>query len=38
MPASDGVELQGLLYMPDEASSSGKTPPVVFMVHGGPTA
>lgn len=37
-PASDGVELQGLLYLPDEASrQSGSPPPVVFFVHGGPT-
>ncbi|MEP3654422.1 MAG: prolyl oligopeptidase family serine peptidase [Litorimonas sp.] len=36
MPASDGVELQGLLYLP--ATSSTDKPPVVFMVHGGPTA
>ncbi len=36
MPARDGVELQGLLYMPRE-TGEGK-PPVVFSVHGGPTA
>lgn len=37
-PASDGVELQGLLYLPDEASrQSDSPPPVVFFVHGGPT-
>ena len=35
MTASDGVVLQGLLYMPQEIT--GK-PPVVFDVHGGPTA
>ena len=34
MTASDGVELQGLLYMPPGVE--GK-PPVVFDVHGGPT-
>lgn len=32
--ARDGVELQGLLYMPEGAEN----PPVVFIVHGGPTA
>lgn len=34
MPARDGVDLQGLLYLPDGVSN----PPVLFMVHGGPTA
>ncbi|MCR9268502.1 MAG: prolyl oligopeptidase family serine peptidase [Hyphomonadaceae bacterium] len=39
IPASDGVELQGLLYLPDEASRKGDgPPPVLFIVHGGPTA
>jgi len=39
MPARDGVELQGLLYLPDEESVRYDGPaPVVFMVHGGPTA
>ena len=38
MPAQDGVELQGLLYMPDESSRGAEKPPVVFVVHGGPTA
>ncbi len=38
IPASDGVELQGLLYLPDDASRVGDgPPPVVFFVHGGPT-
>lgn len=38
MTARDGVELQGLLYLPDEASRSGDgPPPVLFEVHGGPT-
>jgi len=37
--ARDGVELQGLLYMPDGESRPGDGPaPVVFDVHGGPTA
>ncbi|MGX6648364.1 prolyl oligopeptidase family serine peptidase [Maricaulaceae bacterium MS644] len=37
--ARDGVELQGLLYIPDESSRAGDGPaPVVFDVHGGPTA
>ncbi|MEO0983309.1 MAG: S9 family peptidase [Pseudomonadota bacterium] len=39
MLARDGVELQGLLYMPDAASREGDgPPPVIFEVHGGPTA
>ncbi|AWL12525.1 Oligopeptidase B [Saliniradius amylolyticus] len=37
MPARDGTELQGLLYLPRNISASEK-PPVVFFVHGGPTA
>ncbi len=36
--ARDGVELQGLLYMPEGPSKSGNAPPVVFSVHGGPTS
>ncbi|MEL6208817.1 MAG: prolyl oligopeptidase family serine peptidase, partial [Pseudomonadota bacterium] len=36
--ARDGVELQGLLYLPDGASRVGEgLPPVIFEVHGGPT-
>lgn len=35
MQASDGVEVQGLLYLPPNTTAK---PPVVFMVHGGPTA
>ncbi|MEM7728058.1 MAG: S9 family peptidase [Pseudomonadota bacterium] len=35
IPARDGVELQGLLYLPDGVDGR---PPIVFMVHGGPTA
>ncbi|MEQ9316951.1 MAG: S9 family peptidase [Henriciella sp.] len=39
MAARDGVELQGLLYLPDENSrTSDAKPPVLFEVHGGPTA
>ncbi len=37
-PARDGVELQGLLYLPEGASTGENAPPVVFSVHGGPTA
>jgi dipeptidyl aminopeptidase/acylaminoacyl peptidase len=38
IPAQDGVELQGLLYLPDEASRANDSlPPVLFLVHGGPT-
>lgn len=37
--ARDGVEVQGLLYLPDTASGTTDTaPPVLFEVHGGPTA
>lgn len=35
-PARDGVELQGLLYLPDAATFP--QPPVVVQVHGGPSA
>jgi len=35
-PARDGLELQGLLYMPN-ASVLSEKPPVVVKVHGGPT-
>ena len=34
--ARDGVELQGLLYLPDQSQVS-LLPPVVVSVHGGPT-
>ncbi len=37
-PASDGVMLQGLLYLPEGAGTGGEAPPVLFSVHGGPTA
>jgi dipeptidyl aminopeptidase/acylaminoacyl peptidase len=39
MKARDGVELQGLLYLPRADARRGEgPPPVVFSVHGGPTA
>lgn len=39
MEARDGVMLQGLLYLPrDDARHGDGPPPVVFDVHGGPTA
>ncbi len=39
MPARDGIMLQGLLYLPrDDARLDDGPPPVVFDVHGGPTA
>lgn len=34
LTARDGVQIHGLLYLPDGV----ETPPVVFDVHGGPTA
>ncbi|MEL7197520.1 MAG: alpha/beta fold hydrolase [Pseudomonadota bacterium] len=37
-PARDGIELQGLLYMPEGAGTGANAPPVVFSVHGGPTS
>jgi dipeptidyl aminopeptidase/acylaminoacyl peptidase len=38
MKARDGVELQGLLYLPRADARRGDgPPPVVFDVHGGPT-
>lgn len=36
-PASDGVMVQGLLYLPNNLEE-GEKPPVLFDVHGGPTA
>ncbi len=37
--ARDGVELQGLLYLPDARSlRDNRLPPVIFEVHGGPTS
>lgn len=35
-PASDGVTLHGLLYLPKGAA--GRKPPVLLNVHGGPTS
>ena len=37
IPARDGVELQGLLYLPKQRMQAER-PPVIFEVHGGPTA
>ncbi len=36
-PARDGVELQGLLYLPEGAGTGEYAPPVIFNVHGGPS-
>ncbi|KEO91850.1 dipeptidyl aminopeptidase [Erythrobacter longus] len=36
--ARDGVELQGLLYLPKGAQKGENAPAVVFSVHGGPSA
>lgn len=35
--ARDGVELQGLLYLPEDAGRGAEAPPVLFSVHGGPS-
>ena len=35
-PARDGVMLQGLLYLPTNATKDEPAPPVLFSVHGGP--
>ncbi|WAT17918.1 S9 family peptidase [Aurantiacibacter sp. MUD11] len=35
--ARDGVELQGMLYLPEGAGTGEDAPPVVFSVHGGPS-
>ena len=35
--ARDGVELQGLLYLPPNPGTGDEAPPVVFSVHGGPS-
>jgi dipeptidyl aminopeptidase/acylaminoacyl peptidase len=36
--ARDGVTLQGLLYLPAGAGRGADAPPVLFSVHGGPSA
>lgn len=36
--ARDGVMLQGLLYLPADAGRGAAAPPVLFSVHGGPSA
>ena len=38
MTARDGVTLQGLLYTPAKTKDDNSKPPVLFRVHGGPTA
>lgn len=38
MTARDGVELQGLLYLPDAESAGDGLPPLLVEVHGGPTS
>lgn len=35
--ARDGVELQGMLYLPEGAGTGENAPPVIFDVHGGPS-
>ncbi len=37
LPARDGVEVQGLLYLPEGAKTGADAPPVLFGVHGGPS-
>ena len=37
MPARDGVELQGLLYLPPQEAVKSEPVPVLFDVHGGPS-
>jgi len=37
LPARDGVEVQGLLYLPNGAEKGDNAPPVLFGVHGGPS-
>jgi len=36
--ARDGVELQGLLFLPKTSEATEAKPPILFRVHGGPTA
>lgn len=38
LKARDGITVHGLLYMPVTDSKQIKKPPVLFRVHGGPTA
>ncbi len=37
MEARDGLELQGLLYLPPGSGTGEDAPPVLFSVHGGPS-
>lgn len=37
LKARDGVEVQGLLYLPPNAGTGENAPPVLFSVHGGPS-
>ncbi|MEM6584252.1 MAG: alpha/beta fold hydrolase [Pseudomonadota bacterium] len=37
MKARDGVEVQGILYLPQGAEKGENAPPVLFGVHGGPS-
>lgn len=38
LPARDGVEIHGLLYLPSATPDGGAVPPILIAVHGGPTA
>ncbi|HSG91027.1 MAG TPA: prolyl oligopeptidase family serine peptidase [Pseudomonadales bacterium] len=37
-PARDGVMLHGLMFLPEAKSEDAPPPPMVLMVHGGPTS
>ena len=37
LKARDGVEVQGILYLPPDAERGENAPPVLFGVHGGPS-
>mgnify|MGYP001799496986 CR=1 FL=1 len=37
LKARDGVEIQGILYLPQGAEKGENAPPVLFGVHGGPS-
>ncbi|NQX95339.1 MAG: PD40 domain-containing protein, partial [Erythrobacter sp.] len=37
LKARDGVEVQGILYLPEGAEKGENAPPVLFGVHGGPS-